>query len=105
MQTAMLFLHLFKGSYIVVRDQFGCSTNSRGRPFWLSYLAPSPLIWHVDVVRRAAHRQSGKEVLSAHCPTNFSLSRSDRQDVWKKWRRLLTQPRQTEVCRTVACGT
>jgi len=67
MQTAMLFLHPFKGSYIVVRDQFGCATNSRGRPFWLSYLDPSPHIWHVDVVRRAAHRLSGKEVLPTVC--------------------------------------
>src|SRR5262245_15652542 len=105
MQTAMLLLHRFKGSYIVARDQFGCPTNSRGRPFWLSYLDSSPLIWHVDVVRLAAHRLSGKEVLSAQRPTNFSLSRSDRQDAWKKWRRLLIQPRQTEVCRTLACGT
>src|SRR5262245_1175443 len=105
MQTAMHFLHCSRGAYIVSSDQFDCPTNGRGRPFWLSYLDSSPLIWHVDVVRRAAHRLSGKEVLSAQHPTNFGLTRTDRQDAWKKWRRLLFHPRQTEVCRTLACGT
>jgi hypothetical protein len=48
----MHLLHWFNGAYIVARGQFGGSTDSRGRPFWLKRLDPSQLIWHVDVVRR-----------------------------------------------------